>query len=126
MQYLLSTVLMASVVMAATAPSFSKNAVFPSVFTDPSLVQEPNGQYWSFGSSNNVSNVPSAESVDFVKWTMQSSDALPHAGIWAASAPAVLSPNVKPLVCCATQKSSVAILIMFRTMASMSCITLQH
>lgn len=99
MQYLLNIVLTASVAVAATVPSFSKNAVFPNVFADPSLVQEPNGQYWAFGSSNNVSNVPLAESVDFVTWTLQTFDALPHAGKWAASAPAVLSPNVKPLVC---------------------------
>lgn len=74
----------------------------PEDFADPSLIQEPNGQYWSFGSSNGLVKVPVARSPDFLTWQLQSFDALPDAGLWTATDAAVLAPDVNRLVRCVT------------------------
>ena len=98
MKLLLHTYIFGSVVSSLVVPTFSKQAAIADEFADPSLIQEPNGQYWSFASSNGLVNVPVARSPDFLTWQLQSFDALPNAGPWTDDDIAVLAPDVNRLV----------------------------
>ena len=82
-----------------TKRTFSSTAVMPQTFPDPSLIQDPNGNWWTFASNNTDQNVPVATSSDFNTWTVAPPyDALPGPGSWTASEPFVWAPDVIQLV----------------------------
>ena len=84
-------------------PSFSVEAVLPTSFADPCIIQESSGTWWAFASNGTGANVPVALSQDFAHWQEYSQqhshfDALPHPGAWAAPVPLVWAPDVAQMV----------------------------
>ena len=87
--------------VARAAPIESRQVTGPAIstnFQDPSVLQV-DGTYYGYAGPNGntvgtTSNVITATSPDFSSWSVNTADALPNPGAWAAAVPHVWAPDV--------------------------------
>jgi hypothetical protein len=94
---LLCAALLASA-SATPAPMWSKKPAATSYFADPALIQDVNGDFYTFSTSHDNVYIPYAKTSDFKNFDVLPGSAMPKFPKWATPKIGIWAPDVVQLV----------------------------